>query len=134
MTLERFNCRKTLTRLIVAMVLLRSLIATGFMLAVSGIGLEIIVCDGPVSFRPTVSENSGHKHHHSSDHTENSQLHISPTCSDWSTSSLLVFNSLFELPVLELYVYEAVQFESIFIDESLDSINQIRAPPKLFLI
>ena len=115
------------------MIYLRSLIATGFMLAVSGNGLGIIVCDGPVSFRPAVSEHSRHEHHHTSGNTENSQLNISPTCSDWSTSSLLVFNSSYDASVSELYVYEVIQFESVFFDESLDSINQIRAPPIFFL-
>ena len=131
---QKINCRKTLTRLIVSMLYLRSLIATGFMLAVSGNGLEIIVCDGPVSIRPAISEHSGHENHHSTGHTENSKLHISPTCSDWSTSSLLVFNSLFELSIFDRYTNESILFEPIYVDESIDSINQIRAPPKYFLI
>jgi len=123
-----------MTRLIVAMVFLRSLVASGFMLAISGSGLELIVCDGPVSFKPAVSEYSGHEHHHSSEHTENSQLHISPTCSDWSTSSLQVFNAFFELSLFDQHVSETIQFNTIYIDGSHDSINHIRAPPKRFLI
>lgn len=129
MILERLNYHVTLTRFIIAIVFLRSLIATGCMLSVSGVSLEIIICDGPVSFKPTISEGSGHEHHHLQEHSEKSQLHISPICSDWSTSSLQVFNTFFELSVSNLLTFGIVRFIIFFFDKSFDSINQIRAPP-----
>ncbi len=131
MFLQTFTSQKTIPRILVTMIFLRSLIATGFMLAVSGGSLGLIVCDGPVSFVSIASEKSGHEHHHSSDHAEKSQLHISPSCSDWSTSSLLVSVPVFELPVFELTPEKTIQSNVALIDESFDSINQIRAPPFL---
>lgn len=131
MVLKNFTCQKAIPRILVTMIFLRSLIATGFMLAVSTGSLELIVCDGPVSFVPITSENNGHEHHHSSGTSEKSQLHISPSCSDWSTSSLLVAIPFFELSVFELTPEKTIQFNAVPIDEFFDSINQIRAPPSL---
>jgi hypothetical protein len=130
MFMQKFTCRTTVPRILVTMILLRSLIATGFMLAVSDGSLELITCNGPVSF-VSVASDSKHEHHNSSEHSEKSQLHISPSCSDWSTSSLLVGIPVFELPVLELAPEKTIRSNIVFIDESLNSINQIRAPPSV---
>lgn len=131
MFLQKFTSRKTISIILVTMVFLRSLIATGFMLGVSGSSLELIVCEGPVSFKSASLEHSGHHHDHSSDHSDKSQLHISPSCGDWFTSSLLVAVTSFELSHFNLTPEKTIQFNALLVDESFDSINQIRAPPSL---
>lgn len=92
---------KLLPWLLACAVLLRSFIAPGYMLSASAEdGLGIIFCDGPASL-VSESEHSGHHHH---DGGENQAgVHISPICSKWSTSSLLLVPYTDIVPVFALY-------------------------------
>lgn len=84
--------------LLAVAVLLRSFIAPGYMLAISSDeGLGIIFCDGLVSIDRGHADHAAN-HHGGNDVTQD-EVHISPICSQWSTSSLLVFTAIFE-PVL----------------------------------
>lgn len=114
--------------LLAVAVLLRSFIAPGYMLSVSsGNGFGIIFCNGPVS----IEGHTGHPgHHHGDDHTGHSERHTSPVCSQWSTSSLLVFNTVFE-PVefdksntANISEYSTPSFQQLAINNHV-----IRGPP-----
>lgn len=136
MSLRHFITRRIMVRLLVSVIMVRSLIAVGFMLSVSGHGLELVFCDGPVSFKPVNNDISkrhvhGEHDHHSMGQAGDSQLYISPSCSDWSTSSLLVINNSIEF-ITPHQVTELISPVTLnFIDQSVSSINLIRAPPYL---
>lgn len=86
---------RSLLSVVLVAVFLRSFIAPGFMLKASTEdGLGIIFCNGPVSMVVLQDEHSGHHRH--GDEDAQKETHISPICSQWSTSSVLVFNSLIE--------------------------------------
>jgi hypothetical protein len=81
--------------LLAVAVLLRSFIAPGYMLAVSSEeGLGIIFCDGPVSLERGHDDHA--VNHHGDEDATQDEVHISPICSQWTTSSLLVFTAIFE--------------------------------------
>ena len=128
--------RQIVPRFLVSVLVVRSLIAVGFMLSVSNHGLELVFCDGPVSFKPVEHiANSQHAYgehdHHAMGHAEDSQLHISPSCSDWSTSSLLVINNSIEFITFRQVTELIAPFNYKLVDPSFVSINLIRAPPYL---
>ena len=85
--------RYTLCIIAVA-VFLRSFIAPGFMLKASAEdGLDIIFCNGPVSANVSNDGHSEH-HHHGDTNKVKQEVHISPICSQWSTSSQLLSNTI----------------------------------------
>ena len=85
--------------LLISALVLRSLIAPGFMLSVSAAdGLGIIFCDGPVL---QTADTAHHQHHDNGVDSQDTTV-ISPVCSQWSTSSVLVFNSGIDLLPTEL--------------------------------
>lgn len=90
--MQYFRRRKTLRILpwlLACAVVLRSFIAPGYMLSASAEdGLGIIFCDGLVSL-VSQTEHSGHHNHHDGGEAR-TEVHISPICSKWSTSSLLL--------------------------------------------
>ena len=96
---RRLDKTRMYSWLLVSALLLRSLIAPGFMLSLSaGGGLGIIFCDGPV----TLSEKAGHHQHHDADLQTGDTILVSPICSQWSSSSVLAISTGLDLPGLEL--------------------------------
>lgn len=110
-------------------VLLRSFIAPGYMLFLSADqGLGIIFCNGPVSIEGHMNH-SGH-HHDADDQTSHTEKHLSPVCSQWSTSSLLVFNTVFEPVVFEKSNTEnVVVYTTSYFKQYSFNIRVIRGPP-----
>lgn len=100
------NCFRQLLRnhrlgsLLLAGLVLRSLVATGYMLDTNpadGSLLSIKLCDGPAGIYKTVSEEP-HQHQHHADgeheqHEHSSQQHVFSACSFWSSSSQLLLLS-----------------------------------------
>lgn len=80
---------------IVISVFLRSFIAPGYMLKTTAEdGLGIIFCDGPVTLYVSQDNHTAHTHHDGDNNSDvQNEIHISPICSHWSTSSMLVFNT-----------------------------------------
>ncbi len=95
--IRKIHKHNSLSWLLGALILLRAMIVPGYMVSASGQdGLQIIFCDGPVSISST------QEHHHSQHmghHDKGKSVHISPTCSDWSTSGLLLVDGFYQLPV-----------------------------------
>jgi hypothetical protein len=121
------------TWLIVAAVLLRSFIAPGYMLAVTGGDLRMTFCYGPVAAAEAARDFGTHHHHPQSDPSgseDTQSLYVSPSCSFWSASSLLVTSVAPPLP----QVAPARHHEFTFHDPLLparvfDDARAIRAPP-----
>ncbi len=130
-----FRCHKNLKThlvLIALAVVLRSFIAPGYMLSISPEGgLGLAFCDGQVARYQADHE---HDHHDHSGDDGAAESHISTSCSFWSTSSLLVINSVL-IPDLveasnqqEQTVYRAPNLQT-FIAKS----RVIRGPPVPFI-
>ncbi len=92
-----------LTLLLVTAVLLRSLVASGYMLdtapAEGGI-VSVKLCNGPAGIA-AMSADDPHRHHHAAEHHEHSPQHdlnedghFFSACSFWSASSQLLLVSL----------------------------------------
>ncbi len=114
-------------------VVLRSFIAPGYMLSTSiEDGLGIVFCDGPVSLNTQQEDHSKH-HNHGDDNDEAQQeIYISPICSQWSTSSLLVINTLF-VPafIISTRVKQHTHYQTPLRQQFFDSTRDIRGPPSL---
>ena len=117
--------------LIALAVVLRSFIAPGYMLSISPEGgLGLAFCDGPVAM---YQADHAHDHHDHGDDDGAAESHISTSCSFWSTSSLMVINSVLvpDLVVAstqpEQTVYRAPNLQT-FISNS----RVIRGPPVPF--
>lgn len=125
---KRHNLRSLLCMVAVA-VFLRSLIAPGFMLKASAEdGLTLVFCDGPVSMVVSHDEHSGHQHHGEGDAQK--EIHISPICSQWSTSSVLVFNSIIEPLGLGVQNTEYSHFYTTLFLQQFSNTNRVtRGPP-----
>ncbi len=115
-------------------VFLRSFIAPGYMVSASAEnGLGLILCNGPVSFNIQQDQHSEHHHHdnHSNDDVSN-EIHISPICSHWSTSSLLVIDSLFKPEnVKAIHVKQHTQYITRLFQQVFNNNHDIRGPPSL---
>ena len=127
-------CRNRFSRifpwLLISALLLRSLIAPGFMLSVTASdGLGIIFCNGPVQQSP---DEVHYQHYGNGMDTQDTTV-ISPVCSQWSTSSVLVFNSGVDLLAAE-YPGTIVEDHYRPPSTSVTYNNQhIRAPPATHL-
>ena len=120
-----------ITWLLAAAVLLRTFIAPGYMLAASAdAGLRIIFCEGPVAVESGQKQHAGHQH--GSEHANEGEIHISPICSQWSTSSLLVLNVVV-IPLFPevFYKVEKQEYEPRFYQSLSNASHAIRAPPSL---
>ena len=118
-------------RLLAAAVVLRSLIAPGFMLSVSvDDGLGIVFCNGPAAIHAPDNGHSGH--HHDNTGKTGDQAHITPMCGHWSSSSLFVAVAFF-VPSLEapLPVKTNAVYQSAPLQKFLDSSRVTRGPPSL---
>lgn len=131
----RFFCRHKNLRihlyLIGLAVVLRSFIAPGYMLSISADGgLGLAFCDGPVAMYQ--AKDSHHHHDHGGDN-ESSESYVSTTCSFWSTSSLLVFNTVLEAePVTVIRYQNQIVYQAPNIQKILANSRVIRGPPDLY--
>ncbi len=109
-------------------VVLRSMIAPGYMLSISADGgLGLAFCDGPVAM---YQADDAHSHHNHGADDESSESHISTTCSFWSTSSLLVFNTMLEVePVIAIRHQDQIVYQAPNLQEFFASSRGIRGPP-----
>lgn len=128
----RFFCRHKNLRihlyLIGLAVVLRSFIAPGYMLSISADGgLGLAFCDGPVAMYQ--AKDSHHHHDHGGDN-ESSESYVSTTCNFWSTSSLLVFNTVLEAePVTVIRYQNQIVYQAPNIQKILANSRVIRGPP-----
>ncbi len=132
---------KKLSSILLFGLLLRSLIATGFMLDTSpadGRFLSIVVCEGPASINAIagLSEQSNqHDHHqqhenHEDDHE--AQDHSFTACNFWSSSSqTLLANLLFFDATNKKLTSEVVVYQTQFIHHYSSNSRLTRAPPSL---
>ena len=112
-------------------VLLRSFIAPGYMLAISSEeGLGIIFCDGPVSLERGHTDHAANSH--DGDKATQDEVHISPICSQWSTSSLQVITAVFEPAVFDESRFEINRFSNTpYYQQYFCNKGIIRGPPAL---
>ena len=130
-----FRRKKSLSRfiwVIALAVVLRSFIAPGYMLSASATdGLSIIFCNGPVSLDVNSDDHAAHHHDGNSDEIQQ-QVHISPTCGHWSTSSMLVFNTfqaqLLDGAITGIYEYT---YKPLLLKRNSVNTRVIRGPPLL---
>ena len=123
------NNPRILLYVVAIAVFLRSFIAPGYMLKASAEdGLGIIFCDGPVSLYISPDEHTGHHHHGDGDAQK--ETHISPICSQWSTSSVLVFNSIVDpLGLDTAQTVYSVHYTTPYLQQYPDSTRVTRGPP-----
>jgi len=109
-------------------VVLRSFIAPGYMLSISADGgLGLAFCDGPVAMYQV---EDAHSHHNHDVDDESSESHISTSCSFWSTSSLLVFNTVLEIePVIAIRHQDQTVYQSLNLHTIIANSRVIRGPP-----
>ena len=123
--------RRWHTWLIAAAVLLRSFIAPGYMLAVTGGDLHLAFCYGPVAAAQASQDHGeGHQHHASDAAGDETTVYVSPSCSFWSTSSLLATGVP---PVIAQAVpaayHEPVSYDLFLPAGVFEDARAIRAPP-----
>ncbi len=138
--LSKRNNPNKLIWIISLSIFLRSFIAPGYMISASAEnGLKLILCDGPVSLNVQQDQHSDHNAHndhsahneHSNDDASN-EIHISPICSQWSTSSLLVINTLFEpANVIAIHHNQQTQYQTRLFQQVFNNNHDIRGPPSL---
>ena len=115
--------------IIILALVLRSFVAPGFMLDTSsGSGLAIIFCNGPAGLYVPASDYTEHRaHHHSPGDGSGHQNHITPACSDWSTSGMLVFDSYVDVYSLDTgHTVNIQQYATPLFLEFVDSNRSIR--------
>jgi hypothetical protein len=112
-------------------VFLRSFIAPGYMLSVSADdGLSIIFCNGPAGIHSQNNDHANHHNHHGDKGTQ--QNHISPACSFWSTSSLLVVAARIEpAPFIVTGADRYVHYQPLLLPQFFDTSRVTRGPPAL---
>ena len=128
-----FRCHKNLRIHLVLIglsVVLRSFIAPGYMLSISADGgLGLAFCDGPVAMYQANDSHNHHDHHGDSGAAES---HISTSCSFWSTSSVLVFNSVLEAePVIVTRHQNQFPYQTQNQKHFIVNFRVIRGPPVL---
>lgn len=123
--------------------LLRSLIAVGFMLdtdPADGSLLSITICEGPAGINAIAGlsdQPQDHSHHHGhadegEDHDHAAQDHTFSACSFWSSSgqSLLADHPAFDLQE-HLFSEEALVYQNHFVHRFSSKTRLARAPPTL---
>ena len=118
--------------LLAAAVLLRSFVAPGYMLTVSAeTGPGIIFCNGPVFLNAHHDQHPSH-HHAAGDGKARDDIHISPVCSDWSTSGLLVISAVFETVLFDAArTASGPEYTPPLFHLFSETTRAIRAPPAL---
>jgi hypothetical protein len=114
--------------LIALAVVMRSFIAPGYMLSISvDGGLGLAFCDGPVVM---YQANDSHAHHNHDGNDGEAESHISTSCSFWSTSSVLVFNSVLEAePVIVTRHQNQIAYQAPNLYVFIVNSRIIRGPP-----
>lgn len=122
------------TWIITLALVLRSFIAPGFMLDTSsGNRPAITICNGPAGlFAPVGSYTEHSAHHHVTDGKNAHHNHITPTCCNWSTSSMLVFDFFVEeIPVNANRTDNFPYYLTPLFLEYIDPARFTRGPPLL---
>ncbi len=132
---------KKLTSILLFGLLLRSLIASGFMVDTSpndGNLFSIIICDGPAGINaiPGISKHAQHHEHHheheSGEHNHEAQDHGLSACSFWSSSSQTLLADVLLLDVTDAKLTEeVVVYQTQFIHNYSSNSRLARAPPSL---
>lgn len=135
---------KKLTGIILFGLLLRSLIAAGFMLDTDpgdGKFFSIVLCEGPAGINAIAGLSDvpqHHEHHHDNNdndgttHDHEIQDHGFSACSFWSSSgqSLLAVQVFFDIKGIRP-ADEVVVYHTQFIQRSINNSRFARAPPAL---
>ncbi len=134
---------RKLTTLLAFGMLLRSIVAVGYMLDTSpadGGLLSIKICNGPAGINAIAgmddhSQHHGHHGHHQGQddaHEHASQDHAFSSCSFWSASgqSLQAQNIVFNLPT-NIVTHEIVLYKNNLIPQLINKARFARAPPSL---
>jgi len=132
---------KKLTSLLLFGLLMRSLIASGFMVDANpsdGGLFSIIICDGPAGVN-AIADNSKnsqqHEHHHeheSDEHNHEAQDHGFSACSFWSSSSQTLLANVLFLDLADARLSdEIIVYQSQFIHNYTNNARLARAPPTL---
>lgn len=126
-----FRCHKNLRVYLILIglaVVLRSFIAPGYMLSISADGsLGLAFCDGPVAMYQADNSHEYHDYHGDDGAAES---HISTTCSFWSTSSVLVFNSvLVAEPVIVIRHQNQIFYQTSNLQRFIANSRITRGPP-----
>ncbi len=122
---HRKNLR-TFLYLICLAVVLRSFIAPGYMLSIGANGDPgLAFCGGPVNMYQT-----GDLHDHHNEDVGTAESHISISCSFWSTSSVMVFNSALEVElVIVADDQKQIFYQSSNLHKFIINSHVIRGPP-----
>jgi hypothetical protein len=109
-------------------VVLRSLIAPGYMLSISADGgLGLAFCDGPVAM---YQASDAHDHHNHDGSDNDAESHISTSCSFWSTSSVVVFNSVLDAePVIVTRHQDQISYQATNLQHFIPNSRLTRGPP-----
>ena len=113
-------------------VVLRSFIAPGYMLSISTDGgLGLAFCDGPVA---VYQVDKSHDHHDGHDGGDEAAVsHISTGCNFWSTSSVIVFNSVLQVePVVVTGQQDQIPYQTPNLENFNVNSRVIRGPPVSF--
>jgi hypothetical protein len=132
---------KKLTGFLLFGLLLRSLIATGFMFDNSpadGSLFSVIICDGPAGINAIAGlseQPQQHEHHHehdSDEHDHAAQDHGFSACGFWSASSQTVLTDVIFFDVADTSLAdEVVVYQRLFIPRFSNNTRLARAPPSL---
>lgn len=139
---RRLLTANKLTSLLIIGVVLRSLIASGFMLdtqPADGSLLSIKLCDGPAGINQLHNnDDHGHHHHHQAGHDSHEQHeqltsdHAFSACSFWSSSSQLLLTSINQPDLTEHVVAERLWILASGIQSGSETRTHFaRAPPAL---
>ena len=94
-------------------------------------GLGLAFCDGPVA---VYQVDKSHDHHDGHDGGDEAAVsHISTGCSFWSTSSVIVFNSVLQVePVVVTGQQDKIPYQTPNLGNFIVNSRVIRGPPVSF--
>ncbi|MAS81331.1 MAG: hypothetical protein CMF45_01425 [Legionellales bacterium] len=142
-TFRKLIISKKMTRFLLLCFLMRSLVASGFMVNINsnnGNLFSIMMCGGSAGINAIekISESSQHQHHHHEHHQERdeydyeTQGHEFSACSFWSSSSQLLLVYSFHSHVRDVrLIDEVIFYQTSFLRQSSIILNLPRAPPLL---
>lgn len=132
---------KKLSSLLLFGLVLRSLIASGFMLDTNpadGRLLSIVICEGPASINAIAGlskqpqQHEHHQQHDSDEHDHEAQDHGFSACGFWSSSSQSLLANLLFFDVNDAKLTdEIVVYQTQFIHHYSNNSRLARAPPSL---
>lgn len=128
---------KKLTSFLLFGLLMRSLIASGFMVDTNpsdGGLFSIIICEGPAGIDAIagISEQSQQHEHESDEHNHETQGHGFSACSFWSSSSQTLVADVLFIDIADARLTdEVVVYQTQFIHHYSNNSRLARAPPSL---